>query len=240
MSKSKYICEQCDKKYLTKSLLQQHQPICIYIHSLSTQHEKSVQIPSQEIMFQYIVHLTKKYEKLEEKVKNMEKMANYKKKMHINEYLKNTKKPIITYTEWVNQLEVSEYDLNQLFENDLKTCIKSVLEDMLDSDMPLVAFREKKNEIYIYDDEKWHAITKEEFNRLISIVSHRVLKKYVSWADKNKEIFDENPKNQELSMIYMCKANGLNVNIEKMTAEIKKWLFTHICVSVKDMDVENE
>jgi hypothetical protein len=51
---------------------------------------------------------------------------------------------------------------------------------------------------------------------------------------------DENPKNQELSMIYMCKANGLNNNLEKMTSEIKKWLFTHICVSVKDIDVENE
>lgn len=236
MSKSKYICEQCDAKYLTKSLLQQHQPICVYIHSSSTDDGgKSVQIPSQEILFQYIVHLTKKYEKLEEKVKNIEKIANYRKKMHINEYLKNIKKPKMTYTEWVNQIEVSEYDLNQLFENDLKTCIKSVLEDMLDSDGPLVAFREKKNEIYIYDHEKWYAITKEEFNRLISIVSHRVLKKYVSWADKNKELLDGN---QELSMTYMCKANGLNVNMEKITAEIKKWIFTHICVSVKDIDYE--
>lgn len=234
MSKSKHVCEQCDKKYLTKSLLQQHQPICMYIHSSSTQYEKSVQIPSQEIMFQYIVHLTKKYEKLEEKVKNMEKIANYNKKMHINEYLKNVKKPRITYMEWVNQLEVSEYDLNQLFENDLKTCVKSVLEDMLDSDMPLVAFREKKNEIYVYD-EKWHTMTKEEFDRLMSIVSHRVLKKYVSWADKNQEFLE---KNQDLSMIYMCKANGLNVNMAKITAEIKKWLFTHICISVKDVDNE--
>ena len=106
---------------------------------------------------------------------------------------------------------------------------------MLDSDGPLVAFREKKNEIYIYDHEKWYAITKEEFNRLISIVSHRVLKKYVSWTDKNKEFLDGN---QELSMTYMCKANGLNVNMEKITAEIKKWIFTHICVSVKDVDYE--
>lgn len=79
MSKCNYKCKQCNNKYSNKSLLQQHEPICIFLHS-SSSNEKSLQIPSQEIMFQYIIHLTKKYEKLEEKMKNIERITNYKKK----------------------------------------------------------------------------------------------------------------------------------------------------------------
>lgn len=232
MSKGKYLCEHCDAKYSSKLLLQQHRPICAYIYS-SRETEKSVKIPSQEVMFQHIVHLTKKYEKLEEKVKNIEKIANYKKRRNVNDYLKNAKPPKINYTEWVNQIEVSNYDLNILFENDLNTCIKSILEDMIYSDMPLLSLQERKNDIYIYD-EKWHMITKEEFDRLIMIISHRALKKYVLWSNANKEYLE---KNKDLSVIYMSK---LNSNSEKLTAEMKKWLFAKICVSITDDETNQE
>lgn len=232
MSKGKYLCEYCDAKYSSKLSLQQHRPICVYINS-SRESEKSVKIPSQEVMFQYIVHLTKKCEKLEEKVKNIEKIANYKKRRNVNDYLKNAKPPKMSYAEWVNQIEVSDYDLNTLFENDLKTCIKSILEDMTYSDIPLVSLQEKKNEIYVYD-ENWHVMTKEEFDRLISIISHRVLKKYVAWSNANEEILE---KNKDLSVIYMSK---LNSNSEKLTAEMKKWLFAKICVSITDDETNEE
>lgn len=233
MSRCKYVCQQCDNKYTTKSLLQQHQPICVFIHT-SAKEEKPI-LPSPEIMFQYIVHLTKKYEKLEQKIKNIERTANYNKKAHINEYLKIMREPRITYSEWLKQIEVSQQNLDKLFEHDLKMCIQSIFADMLDSasDTPLHAFKEKQNTIYIYDDI-WRLMTTEEFARLISIVSHRILQKYMCWANENRAYLEENPKNQDLEMIYMSKANGLNCNSEKLTVEIKKWLFLKICVSIKE------
>lgn len=235
MSKCNYKCKQCNNKYSNKSLLQQHEPICIFLHS-SSSNEKSLQIPSQEIMFQYIIHLTKKYEKLEEKMKNIERITNYKKKTYINDTLKHMKKPNITYLEWVNKIEVSDDDLEKLFENDLKTCIIHIISNILNSNMPLVAFEENKNIIYTYENDRWRCMTTEEFARFISILSQKILKKYVCWANENEDFLQENSKNQELTMVYMSKANGLGCNLEKVRAEIKKWMFSKMCVSMKDIE----
>lgn len=236
MNKSKYTCEQCNKNYSKKGLLDQHKPFCTFIHTSAKEHQGSmIEMPSQEIMFQYIVHLTKKYEQLEQKIANIEKTSTHSRKTHISDYLKILKQPLISYSEWMNQIEVSYNDLEKLFEYDLKMCIKSVLDDVVDSDMPLFAFQEKQNSIYIYDT-KWRLMTNDEISRLISVISHRILKKYMSWASENREHMEENPKNQELAMVYMSKANGLNCSLENLTTEIKKWLFTKICVSNKQIE----
>jgi len=206
------------------------------MHTSAKEHEnKSVALPSQEIMFQYIVHLTKKMEHLEEKLSRIEKSSTMSKKTHISDYLKTCKDPLYTYNEWLRQIEVSDEDLEKLFEYDIKSCIKSVLEDVIDSDMPFMAFQEKQNAIYIFDT-KWRAMTTEESSRLVSILSHRILKKYMSWANEHREELDSNPKSQELAMSYMRKANGLNCSLEQTSTEIKKWLFAKICTSNKALE----
>jgi hypothetical protein len=192
-------------------------------------------MPSQEIMFQYIVHLTKKVEHLEEKLTRIEKSSTMTKKTHINDYLKTCKDPLYTYSEWLTNVQVTDQDLEKLFEYDLKICIKSVLDDVLDSDMPFMAFQEKQYSIYIFDT-KWRAMTTEEFSRLISILSHRILRKYMTWANEHREELESNPKNQELAMSYMSKANGLNCSLDQTSSEIKKWLFTKISTSNKALE----
>ena len=236
MSNSKYCCKQCNKTYSKKTLLDQHQPFCSFIHTSAKEHEnKSIPLPSQEIMFHYIVHLTKKVEKLEEKLSRIEKSTTISKKIHINDYLKTLKSPLYTYSEWLNQIEVSDQDLEKLFEYDIKICIKSVLEDVLDSDMPFTAFQEKQNAIYIFDT-KWRAMTAEEFSKLVSIISHRILKKYMYWANEHRAQLELNPKTQELAMSYMSKANGLNCNLDQTISDIKKWIFTKISTSNKTIE----
>jgi hypothetical protein len=236
MSNSKYCCKQCNKNYSKKTLLDQHQPFCVFIHTSAKEHENnSVVLPSQEIMFQYIVHLTKKVEHLEEKLSRIEKSSTISKKTHINDYLKTIKAPLYTYSEWLSQIEVTDEDLEKLFEYDIKICIKSVLSDVIDSDMPFMAFQEKQNAIYIFDT-KWRPMTTEEFSRLVSVLSHRILKKYMSWANEHREELESNPKSQELAMSYMSKANGLNCSLEQTSSDIKKWIFTKISTSNKALE----
>lgn len=236
MTSNKYNCKQCNKNYSKKTLLDQHQPFCVFIHTSAKEHENSsIQLPSQETMFHYIIHLTKKYDQLEQKLAKIEKTAIIHRKTHITDYLKTIKSPLFTYSEWLNKIEVSNEDLEKLFEFDIKTCIKSILEDVLDSDMPLTAFQEKQNVIYVFDT-KWRLMTTEEFSRLISILSHRILKKYTCWANEHREHLESNSTNQELAMIYMSKANGLNCNLEHTASEIKKWIFSRISISNKSVE----
>jgi hypothetical protein len=194
-----------------------------------------MKLPSQDIMFQYIIHLTEKYEQLEQKILKLERSTYILKKTNINDYLKTLKYPMFSYSEWMSKIEVSEQDLEKLFEYDIKMCIKSILEDVFDSDTPLIAFKEKQNSFYIFDTS-WRLMTTDEFSLLVRVISHRILKKYMAWANENRDYLEANPKNQELSMIYMSKANGLNCNTEQTMRDIKKWLFSKICVSNKGIE----
>ena len=228
MSRAKYTCEQCNKQYSRKSSLDQHTPFCKFIHTPAKDRANIVQIPSQEVMFQYMIHLTQKYEQLEQKLAKIEMATGRIKKTTIEDTLRTMAKPVLTYNEWLNQLEITDDNLQKLFDYDLKICIKSVLEDALDEDNPFTAFQEKPNIIYIYD-EKWRMITAEEFSKLISVISHRILKKYMSWANENREKIDGNTKFQELAMSYMSKANGLNCNLGQVNIDAKKWMFSKMC-----------
>jgi len=191
---------------------------------------------SQEKIMEQLVLLTAKYEHLEKKMAKIEKACTVTRRKNITEYLTTLSAPTLPYASWLSTITVSDTHLEKLFAGDLKICLKYILEDMLDADdIPLCAFRQKQNTIYVYDD-KWRLMSNDEFARFVSIISHRVVKKYTGWALAHKDEFETDQKSQDRAMYYMSKAHGLDCSIESRTNDIKKWVFMKINVSLKQMD----
>lgn len=235
-----YKCSQCNKSCTTKNLLDQHQSFCIFIHTSAKEHQinnEKISLPSPELMFQYMIHLTNKYEQLEQKLAKIEKNSIQIRRKHVDEYIKTLEIPNQTFSSWLEKIQITDDDLEILFSDDLKNCIKCALEKCIKikENMPICAFYQKQNSFYIYDGN-WRLMSNDEFSRLISILSHRVLKKYMVWSNQHKEQLESNTKTQELAMSYLKKANGLNCSLEACTNDLKKWLFTKINISIKNID----
>jgi hypothetical protein len=147
---------------------------------------------------------------------------------------------IISYTTWLNELVVTDANLQVLFSSNLIESIKSVLESSFllthIEKAPLRAFSQKQNTIYIFEDDKWSPISSVEMTHLVSVLSHRILKKYLEWKRINEETIESNEKLQEMNIQYMQRVNGSGKSTEQRTSEIKKWIFTKIQKSLKSVE----
>ena len=92
-------CIHCGKGYKNKSNLDKHYLICDLIYSRKKQNtrildEEEEILPSQKQMFQIILELSQKYNKLEEKVEELNKwVIKKKKKINILEWLNDNNIP---------------------------------------------------------------------------------------------------------------------------------------------------
>jgi uncharacterized Zn-finger protein len=242
MNKQKHQCTTCNTQFPTKATLKRHGSICTFIHTSAKEHAidneySKIPLPSQEAMFQYLLHLTNKCTELEEKVAKLEQNSSISLRKNFKEYVKTMEKPSVTYSQWVQSTQITEKDLQILLENDLDECIKHAIERQLTShtSSPIRAFTQKQHTFYIYDTE-WRMMTSEELTKMISLLSHKVLQTYTKWAKEHRDEWASSQQLQERAMVYLSKANGMNRTLESRTSIIKKWLFTKIQVSLKNVD----
>lgn len=237
----KYRCAHCTTSFPTKKMSELHAMICTIIHSSEQTSSESLQIsiPSKETMFQYLIHLTDKYQQLEKKMDYLQKTAFSVKKKTIKEYLQTHEPPSKNYMTWLGEIRVSSEDLEVLFQDNLLGCIKSVLERYIakegNRDVPLFAFQQKPNYLYVYDTE-WRLMTQQEIESFVYIISHRVLRKYMEWENDHRPEIDRNPKMQENAMSYLSKANGIHCRMDMRVCEIKKWIFARVNQNFRNIE----
>jgi len=234
-----YKCSLCDKQYKNSSPFARHTAVCKFIQISSKDRNITTEYieknPSLEDVYKLFVNLCVENATLKHRVDILERNNYMNKKKTIHDYLIMLPKDIIPYSVWINQLVVREENLNTLFSSNLIECMKSVLDAFLDEKAPLRAFSQKQYIIYILENEKWNPISTSEFSNLISVLSHRILRKYLEWKNINKELIETNEKMQELNIQYMQKASGFGKSQDQRCNEVKKWIFTKIQKSLKSV-----
>ena len=238
----KYRCAHCTTSFPTKKITELHTTICTMIHSVEQTSSETLQIsvPSKETMFQYLIHLTEKYQQLEKRMDQMQKTAMAIKKKTVKEYLQTHEPPNKNYTTWLSEIKIHGEDLEVLFEDNLLGCIKSVLGRYIAREenrhVPLFAFQQKPNYLYVYENE-WRVMTQQEIENFVYVISHRVLKKYMEWENAHRIEIENNAKMQENAMYYLSKANGIHCRLDMRVAEIKKWVFSRVNQCFRNIEV---
>jgi hypothetical protein len=115
--------------------------------------------------------------------------------------------------------------------------LEEYIDTITTNKLPLKSFSQKTNVFYLFEDGKWRVQTSEEFRQLISILSHRVLRKYLEWKSENqRENEPMNEKAQEMNILYMNKVSGFGKTFESRVYDVRKWIFGKIQVSLKNID----
>lgn len=232
---SQYRCSRCHSNF-TKKEFDDHMEVCKVISLLRNDRSidsyfSQMDIPSQKAQFRYIVQLTKKIEELEQKLTKIQKTIIPLCRRQVGEYLESLPAPEYTYSEWCQSIQISDEALEQVIKTDLKTGIKMVLENMIE-DIPIRAFTQKTNILYLYDNDEWRTMTTPEFVKLIEKIQHKFLRKYMLWVnDHHDELAGE-----DRAIFTMAKVNGVKQGtLESRSSDIKKWLFSKIAVSLKQV-----
>jgi hypothetical protein len=241
---SKYECSHCLRKYKLKRNYNQHIVSCELIHKIKNKTHDELQdstetLPSQRDMFNLLKLLTIKCGVLEKEVEQLKKISYVRQKKQILEILNDRKPPNQTYTSWYINIVITEEDMKKAMEHDLTQGIIHVIKKKIEgspSFPPVACFKEKPNNIYIYDilsvnEENlqkigWKMASQEEIEKCVKHISHEILKVFVKWQQENLDFFMENEKNKDLEIEYMSRISGMKNPVEKRASELKKWLFS--------------
>jgi uncharacterized protein YneF (UPF0154 family) len=240
-----FICPICTLKKKNKSEYESHFALC-KISSISAK-ERIRQVanyqrePTNQEIFQLIITLCEENAKLKKRLDTIETTTNIFKKKSVEEYLSLL--PIIdilSFQDWLSTIIVTDDDFQLLIEKSLTECLKQLLlravTQTTSKILPIKAFTKRQNYLYRFEDNKWNPMNNTEIVSILSILSQRIIRKYIEWKNKNQQAIESNPQIQELDMQYMAKAIGTGKSLESRVNEIKKAIYSEI---KEDIDICN-
>lgn len=252
-------CTYCYRAYKKKDNYDKHVQCCEFFYRSRMQHADVAYepIPTQRELYQLVKELAYKCDKLQKKVDKLETTNTNKQRKHITDYLQEHT-PQITAFQWAHQIEINQHHLETIFENSLIEGIAQSIRDHIHivSLLPFCAFSQKQNTIYIYNTTseedhdatpQWHAMSNKEMDKIISIISYKILRAFMEWQQKyyhhpinqddpefdtstgdssREEQIADDMKKQHI--VYMIKINGSRISEDRKRTEIKKVLYNAI------------
>ena len=177
-------CVYCGKSYVKKTSLDKHIIICELLNnSKSTIIENDEDVPSQKKMYQILLELGNKFNKLEEKVDELNKwVVKKKKKINVIDWLNTNITPEIKFDILIEKIIITQDDVKYLFDNSFADTLNQIFSrniyNLSETEYPIFAFIQKSNVFYIYENEEsgWMELNREKIIKFLNRVHMKLLK----------------------------------------------------------------
>lgn len=249
-------CIYCGKSYKTRNNMDKHVVLCETIYrsknnkplSLQEDEIEDIQLPTQKQMYNIILELTVKYNKLEEKMEQMTKwIEKKKKKIDVMGWLNKNITPICIFDELINKIAVTNDNIDSLLSNGFIAAFTEVMstnifEKKETHQFPVFCLDQKTNYIYIYtrqptqptqqnqlnnsDSGFWVEIEKETLLHFVNKIHMKITKCLTEWKKRLEEQNNFNDNNIELYNKTLIKLMELNFKSETILNKIKGIIYT--------------
>jgi hypothetical protein len=205
--------------------LDKHSVICELLNNSKKSKlviEEDDPLPSQRKMFQMLIELGMKFNKLEENMEEINKwVVKKKKKINVLEWLNANMTPNIVFDSMIERNIINEEDLKILIDNQFNDTLNEVFTRTIynfnETENPIFAFVQKANVFYIYDiiDNKkvWVELSRERLIKFLNKVHIKIMKSFYEWK-KTKE----NEIKTNDSFAIMCD----KTTVKLMSVEFKQ------------------
>ena len=174
MESSKFKCNYCFKEYTRKSFYKKHVACCEIINNSKKENRllrEEDDLPSQDQVFQVVKELVFNYEKLKKEMEEIKRhVYKTKRKMYLVDWLNNNKKINKNITNYINDIEINVSDI---VNNNMEKIYKLLFTEK--ENIPIYCFDQKKNIIFIFDEE-WKICSDEKFIEIIDLLNSRILR----------------------------------------------------------------
>lgn len=250
MNNVNYCCTYCNKIYKRQFAFNNHLAKCelnknIKIVSTNTntnnyqmQYNKNI---SNETIFNMLLELNNKYEKIQADYDELKKYTNIvKNKISILDYLNNNYQNLnLDFIEFTNNILISLEDLNIIFKKDYVEGIMEIIINNINNSenntlIPLKAFNQKENNLYIYlkNINSWKLMEANEFNKFIHHFNKNILNIFARW-NENAKLTLNNEDYSDLYVVNMKKVIGGNYEKKNINNILKNKLYKHLKYDLK-------
>jgi hypothetical protein len=256
MLSHKYSCLVCNKQYTRKTSLEKHKILCDF--KIKTSREREIEteeladLPTQYELVKIVQELSLKMTKMEEKMTEMQKWIDKKKKkINVCTWLNSNVNPTMGYKEWVStQFTVNPGNFEYLMDNSLFNTIQKIFEQNInernDFIYPIKCFTLKIGIFYICektenDIPEWKQMELKDILLLLKTIQNLMIRELSTWKINNIVKFNENDKVSDLFNKAIIKLMSISFSQDASLSRIKNGLYTYLKSDLKMyMDYEFE
>jgi uncharacterized protein YeeX (DUF496 family) len=183
-------CVHCGKTYKKKKNLDDHIMFCDLIHNSKKEEEEEVIIPSAKNMYKMLIELGKKYTLLEEKITEMTKGIDIKKKkINALDWLNENVKPKIVFENILSIIKINDVDAEFFLDNSFYDVLHGIFTRTLFclEDKPIFASNNQKaNTFYIYQvlengNKEWILASREILAKFFNKIHIKFIDVFYTW-----------------------------------------------------------
>jgi len=248
----KLCCHFCGKEYVKRTCLEKHTLLCEII--FKTNHNKhpskptdededeDEKLPSQKRLYQMLIELGIKYNRLEEKVEEMSKVIiKQRKKINILDWLNTNLKPEIIFDKLHEVLQITEEDIEYLFHNTFLDTLNMIFSRTIygNQNNPILSFQHKQG-FYIYDQNQpfhycWIPLSREKLIQFLNRCHRKISKALSDWKKMNTEKIKDNDKYAVEYDKTMSKLMNVDFKQDNTFNKVKSTLHNHLKLDMKNI-----
>tara|TARA_B100001094_G_scaffold167490_1_gene162046 strand:+ start:2036 stop:2863 length:828 start_codon:yes stop_codon:yes gene_type:complete len=268
-----YNCNYCNRKYKIKTCYDKHVNICRLLNndafklkdvseskskskSKSESHfdfdfdfEERDNTPSKREMWQIILHQTSELKKLKKEIDKLKQRDYYHiKKISVIDYLNTNYKPKINYEDWVKNINITQDDLNFIFEYGSIKGIVLILKNFslkgteadldLDSkNIPIISTNHTLGKLYIYSNDCWNVMNDEQFKNLLQTINKKIFNEFEKWRVECEKNMNKE-KYSELYTLYVNKIVSGKYSNQQIQTRIKNGMYNFLRINLDNKKIE--
>jgi hypothetical protein len=235
-------CGYCGKSFKHASAFRNHRSICelfkLSKHEQEVLLEEEANLPPASDLWRVVKTLVTRQEKI---LQELEKMKNWvqrqKRKISIIDWLNENSTPSISYNDWINSFEIVAADINLVFNYGFILGILEILKRQLslnnEHELPIRAFEQKPNVLFIHKEEGWRVYELDEFKGLISVIHQKITIHFKEWCEKNKKLAYN--LNNETYQKNVIKIMGGNLPYDESVRKVNSKLYKYLKFNLKNI-----
>ncbi len=241
--KTKYSCSFCMRKYVVKTYFDRHVATCELVHKTKKERNQDMEAladtPDHRQLYEMVLALSLKNKELEEKIAGLEKWANIRKKrLHVKDWLDENYKDVASFDVVIDELRITKNHFEIVCEYDYIEGITMILKEYLplenEADLPIKAFDQKDNVLFVKNDNGWETMSPNELNQVITGIAKKIMDHFVQWQETNKDKTKQD-RYQDLYVDRLQKVIGGNFKKDQIFTKIRRNIYKHLKMNLKNV-----
>jgi hypothetical protein len=234
IKQSGFCCVYCGKQYKTRKYLDNHVLLCEILSNpnLKRQIEREEETPNPKQMYQIIIELAAKCNRLESKIAELEPFVHkQKKKINVLEWLNTNPKPEISFDKFHESIQITKEDVDFLFHNSCTDTIQEILtrEIYEKYEFPIFPVFACNAKTYIYHED-WQEVTRDIMIRFLDKVHIKLIQQVSTW--KKEYLVKDDNEGTELYNKATVKVMNMDFKKESVFSKIKTMMYTRIKMDI--------
>jgi hypothetical protein len=235
----KRCCVNCGKSYKTQTNLEKHLLLCEMLKRSKNTQDDELVIPSPKIIYQLLLELGQKYNRLEEKVNEINKIViKKKKKIDVIEWLNSNMKPEIFFENLTERIIIKDLHLEFLLHNSFNDTLNEILLSSAiynneEIKYPFFAFNQNANILYIYEKDTWLKLSSDKLTRFLQKIQMKISKVFYEWKKTHEKEMKEDDAFCILCNKATSKLMAPDFKTEFVLGKIRNMIYNKMKTDIK-------